>query len=50
MSRVILHMDTDTFFASLEQRYRPELKGKPVIVGSPPSRQAITEATRARDW
>jgi DNA polymerase-4 len=41
MPRVILHVDMDAFFASIEQRDNPEYLGKPVIVGSPPDRRGV---------
>ncbi|MDG6222280.1 MAG: DNA polymerase IV [Candidatus Bathyarchaeota archaeon] len=34
--RIIFHVDMDHFFAAIEERERPEIKGKPVVVGADP--------------
>ena len=36
LSRKIIHIDMDAFFAAVEIRDNPQLKGKPVIIGSDP--------------
>ncbi|MBF8193312.1 DNA polymerase IV [Nonomuraea sp. K274] len=41
----ILHVDMDAFFASVELLDRPELRGSPVIVGSPAGRGVVLSAT-----
>lgn len=43
--RKVLHIDMDSFFAAIEQRDFPELRGKPVAVGGEGSRAVVATAS-----
>src|SRR5437868_1264023 len=47
---IILHIDFDSYFASVEQQCRPELRGKPIGITATNGRTCIIAASREAKW
>ena len=43
--RIIVHADMDAFYAAIEQHDRPELRGKPLLIGGDSPRSVVTTAS-----
>jgi len=41
MTRLIMHVDLDAFYAAIEQRDHPDWRGLPVVVGAEPGKRGV---------